>query len=97
LPAWSSSPQDKGPAGQLPRRRVRRDEPQPEPAAAASTAGAVGAVAVGGGSSVDEHLEAKLDEVLEKVQRHGKESLTDGEREILLKAAEIYKKRRRPG
>ena len=40
---------------------------------------------------------SKLDEVLEKVQRHGKESLTDGEREILLKAAEIYKKRRRPG
>ena len=77
---------------------MRRDEPQPEPAAAASTAGAAGAAgAVGGGASVDEHLEAKLDEVLQKVQRHGKESLTDGEREILLKASEIYKKRRRPG
>ena len=77
--------------------RVRRDEPQPEPAAAASTAGAAGAAGVGGGAPVDEHLEAKLDEVLQKVQRHGKESLTDGEREILLKASEIYKKRRRPG
>jgi membrane associated rhomboid family serine protease len=80
-----------------PRPRPRRDEPQPEPAAAASAAGAAGAVAVGGGSPVDEHLEAKLDEVLQKVQRHGKESLTEGEREILLRASEIYKKRRRPG
>jgi membrane associated rhomboid family serine protease len=82
-----------------PKVRMRRDEPQPEPepAAAASATGAAGAVAVGGGAPVDEHLEAKLDEVLQKVQRHGKESLTDGEREILLKASEIYKKRRRPG
>lgn len=80
-----------------PRTRRRRDEPQPEPAATASTAGAAGAVAVGGSSPVDEHLEAKLDEVLQKVQRHGKESLTEDEREILLKASEIYKKRRRPG
>jgi membrane associated rhomboid family serine protease len=78
-----------------PRLRPRRDEPQPEPAAAA--AGAAGAAALGGGSAVDEHLEAKLDEVLEKVQRHGKESLTEDEREILLRASEIYKKRRRPG
>lgn len=79
------------------RPRPRRDEPQPEPAAATSSVGAAGAAALGGGSPVDEHLEAKLDEVLEKVQRHGKESLTDGEREILLRAAEIYKKRRQPG
>ena len=80
-----------------PRARPRRDEPQPEPAAAASTAGAAGAAGGGGGSLVDEHLEAKLDEVLEKVQRHGKESLTEDERGILLRASEIYKKRRRPG
>jgi len=76
-----------------PRLRTRRDEPQPEPAAAAASAG--GAGLVGGGGPVDEHLEAKLDEVLEKVQRHGKESLTEDEREILLKASEIYKKKRR--
>ena len=43
---------------------------------------------------MNEHLEAKLDEVLAKVAKHGKESLTDPEREILLKASEIYKKRR---
>jgi hypothetical protein len=43
---------------------------------------------------VDEHLEAKLDQVLEKVQKYGKESLSEAEREILLKASEVYKKRR---
>jgi len=78
-----------------PKLRPRRDEPKPEPAAAA--AGVAGGAAVGGGGPVDEHLEAKLDEVLQKVQRHGKESLTEDEREILLRASEIYKKRRRPG
>jgi hypothetical protein len=80
-----------------PRLRVRRDEPEPEPAATATAASAAGAAAAGGSSPVDEHLEAKLDEVLEKVQRHGKESLTEDERGILMRASEIYKKRRRPG
>jgi len=45
-------------------------------------------------SNVDEHFEAKLDAVLEKLARTGKESLTEGEREILLQASEIYKRRR---
>jgi hypothetical protein len=74
-----------------PRLRVPREQPQPEPAAAAASQGA------GPGSSggaFDEHLEAKLDEVLAKVTKFGKESLTDGEREVLLRASEIYKKRR---
>lgn len=50
----------------------------------------------GGGerSKVDEHLEAKLDEVLEKVTKFGQSSLTDSEREILLKASEIYRKKK---
>ena len=80
-----------------PRLRVRPQRPQPEPAATATTlsAGAARSGALGG--SVDEHLEAKLDQVLEKVQKHGKESLTENEREILLKASEIYKKRRQSG
>jgi membrane associated rhomboid family serine protease len=43
---------------------------------------------------LDEHLEAKLDAVLEKVARFGKDSLTDAERQILLKASEIYKRKR---
>jgi membrane associated rhomboid family serine protease len=42
----------------------------------------------------DEHLEAKLDAVLEKVARFGKDSLTEPERQILLRASEVYKKRR---
>lgn len=55
---------------------------------------AVSVVAAGPGSEMDEHLEAKLDAVLEKVSRHGKESLTENERRILLRASEIYKRRR---
>jgi Rhomboid family len=80
-----------------PKVRVKQEKPEPEPAAAVTTAGAAAAGSVSSGSGVDEHLEAKLDEVLQKVAKFGKESLTETEREILLKASEIYKKRRRPG
>jgi hypothetical protein len=45
-------------------------------------------------SAADEHLEAKLDAVLEKIAKKGKESLTEQEQEILVKAAEMYKRRR---
>jgi hypothetical protein len=45
-------------------------------------------------SDLDEHLEAKLDAVLEKVTKFGKDSLTDGERQILMRASEVYKRRR---
>jgi membrane associated rhomboid family serine protease len=43
---------------------------------------------------VDEQLEAKLDQVLEKVARYGRESLTADEQQILQRASEIYKRRR---
>lgn len=43
---------------------------------------------------LDEHLEAKVDAVLEKVTRYGQASLTEDEKKILLRASEIYKKRR---
>jgi hypothetical protein len=43
---------------------------------------------------LDEHLDAKLDAVLEKLSRHGRDSLTESERGILLRASEIYKKKR---
>ena len=46
-------------------------------------------------SEVDEQLEAKLDRVLEKVAQFGQSSLTESEREILFRASEIYKKRRK--
>lgn len=75
-----------------PRLRIYREQPQPEPAATASATANSGSPP--DGNSVDEHLEAKLDEVLEKMSTHGKESLTEAEREILKKASEIYKKRR---
>jgi len=45
-------------------------------------------------ADVDEHLEAKVDAVLEKVARTGQGSLTDTEKQILLRASEIYRKRR---
>lgn len=44
--------------------------------------------------NVDEQLEAKLDQVLEKVAREGRGSLTPEENDILLRASEIYKRRR---
>jgi membrane associated rhomboid family serine protease len=51
-------------------------------------------VTSGSPADLDEHLDAKLDAVLEKLGRHGRESLTESEREILLRASEIYKKKR---
>lgn len=47
------------------------------------------------GGGVDEHLEAKLDAVLAKVARHGKGSLTAEENDILMRASEVFKKKRR--
>jgi membrane associated rhomboid family serine protease len=43
---------------------------------------------------VDEQLEAKLDAVLEKIKTSGQQSLTESERQLLLRASEIYKQRR---
>jgi len=43
---------------------------------------------------VDEHLEAKLDAILEKIAKTGKGSLTEQEQEILQQASQMYKKRR---
>lgn len=47
------------------------------------------------GGGVDEHLEAKLDAVLAKVARQGKGSLTAEENDILLRASEVFKRKRR--
>lgn len=44
--------------------------------------------------AVDEQLEAKLDRVLDKVSRSGRDSLTADEQSILLRASEVYKRRR---
>lgn len=58
-------------------------EQQREPVPVAAPAGAM-----------DEHFEAKLDAVLEKIARTGKESLSAEEQRILLQASELYKKKR---
>jgi len=43
----------------------------------------------------DSQLEAELDAVLEKVARHGKSSLSERELQILMRASEIYRNRRK--
>jgi membrane associated rhomboid family serine protease len=43
----------------------------------------------------DSQLEAELDAVLEKVARHGKSSLTEREQQVLMRASEIYRNRRK--
>jgi membrane associated rhomboid family serine protease len=42
----------------------------------------------------DEQLEAQMDAILEKISRVGKENLTDSERELLLRASEVIRRRR---
>jgi membrane associated rhomboid family serine protease len=46
------------------------------------------------GRPEDEQLEAKMDAVLEKISRFGKENLNDSDREVLRLAAEAIKRRR---
>ncbi len=67
-------------------RVYREDEPERTPVAVAAPPSSSG--------EVDEQLEAKLDAVLQKVSQSGKDSLTDSERQILVRASEVYKKRR---
>ncbi len=43
----------------------------------------------------DERLEDQMDAILEKISRVGKENLTPHENEVLLRASEIYRRRRR--
>jgi membrane associated rhomboid family serine protease len=65
-----------------PRLRVYREEEHPTP------------VSVAASSAEDEQLEAKMDAILEKISRAGKESLTESERQLLLRASEVFKRRR---
>ncbi|MFL5330631.1 MAG: rhomboid family intramembrane serine protease [Gemmataceae bacterium] len=46
-------------------------------------------------SEVERQFEAQVDAVLEKVQRYGQASLSEREHQILLKASEVYKQRRK--
>jgi membrane associated rhomboid family serine protease len=71
--------------------RVFREEEEEEPV---ERARAPVAAAPTPAADADDQLEAKLDAVLEKVARSGKDSLTESERQILLRASEVYKRRR---
>jgi membrane associated rhomboid family serine protease len=66
-----------------PKLRVFHEEPTPTPVPPPGPA-----------VDANEHMEAMLDAVLEKVARTGQASLTDQERQILLRASEIYRRRR---
>lgn len=66
-----------------PRLRVYRDEP------------VVSASRPPNEEKVDRQLARQADQVLEKISRQGKESLTEEEREILRRASEEFRKRRR--
>jgi membrane associated rhomboid family serine protease len=71
------------------------EERTPEPVGAQVEAAGKPTAKPATGGPADEQLEAKLDAVLEKVSKYGQESLTPEEREILFKASELYKKRRK--
>jgi membrane associated rhomboid family serine protease len=73
-----------------PKLRVYRGEPYREPAPR-DPAPVVAAPRL----APDSDLEEELDAVLEKVARHGKSSLTEREHQILMRASEIYRNRRK--
>ncbi len=77
------------------RPKLRVVEPPPEEDRTPEPVGAPVEAPPRTASAPDEQLEAKLDAVLEKVSKYGQESLTPEEREILFKASELYKKRRK--
>jgi membrane associated rhomboid family serine protease len=77
-----------------PNLRVYHEEPQRPVPVAAPPSAPTAMPTTGPAGDVDEHLEAKLDAVLEKVARYGQSSLTESERQVLLRASEVYKKRR---
>jgi hypothetical protein len=82
-------------SGQL---RIFQPEPAANPATANDTLATPKTATIPAPAAVaeaTEHLEAKLDEVLDKVAKHGQASLTEAEREVLFKASEVYKKRRK--
>ena len=70
------------------------DEPAPAKPAAPTKQPVPVAAAKPAALLVDEHLEAKLDAVLEKIARQGQHSLSESEQQTLKQASEIYRKRR---
>jgi membrane associated rhomboid family serine protease len=79
------------PRSPAPRGSVRRPSSASAEAIYRSDEGTQQSVAAG---VADEHLEAKMDAILEKISRVGKENLTESEREFLVRASEIFRRRR---
>jgi membrane associated rhomboid family serine protease len=79
-----------------PRTRLKLFQPDPEreEPVAVSASSSASSSTMAPAIVVDEHLEAKLDAVLAKIAKSGKESLTKQEQEILQRAAQMYKRRR---
>jgi membrane associated rhomboid family serine protease len=71
----------------VPADAVEEDAPPPRSSPAGGTPGE--------GGPPEDSLEKRLDQVLAKVSRDGQGSLTPEEREILFRASELYKKRRK--
>ncbi|MCE9530946.1 MAG: rhomboid family intramembrane serine protease [Planctomycetes bacterium] len=98
LPSVSSKNRPKKrPKLQIFRDETTTNEPVPVVPSYSASSTASPEMASASASALDEHLEAKLDEVLDKVKNHGQESLTEEERAVLFRASEIYRKRRKLG
>ena len=93
-PIWQSLAQFRLPR-RRPRVRIYDEEPTP-PRRPRPSATASGGTATASPPAVDEHLEAQVDAVLEKVQRSGRDSLTESEKALLVRASELYKRRQQP-
>jgi membrane associated rhomboid family serine protease len=82
----------------LPQRRPRlriHDEPEPVARRPRPSAAPTGVTTAPPPPAADEHLEAAVDAVLEKVARSGRDSLTESEKALLVRASEVYKRKQR--
>jgi membrane associated rhomboid family serine protease len=74
--------------------RRRRNQPQLRLHTEEEEAATPVPVPPSGVPAEEEHLEARVDAILEKISRSGQESLTDSERQVLLQASEAIRRRR---
>jgi membrane associated rhomboid family serine protease len=82
------------PVRSAPKLRVVPSDPDEADEDEEPVGAAVDAPARSGGVA-DEQFEARVDQLLQKVSQTGQESLTAEERELLFRASEVYKKRRK--
>lgn len=89
LTAWRPAPSRS--RAQL---RIYREDDAPTPAPQPVAHSATTSTAAPGGLLDDEHLEAQVDAILEKIPVVGMQGLTESERQVLLRASEAIKRRR---